>query len=167
MTLRLRHWLHERYNHTPHEGIGKDTPWQRWSRDERQLSFPDSHEDLLKKFVVSTSRRVTKDNIVPIDGVDHEVPLGHAGENILLTVHALNDEVRCLHEGRMVRIHPVDLAANARAKRAREPDAVDPAQQILRPSAADKAFEKDLGPIVDGDGGYTAPPPQQEEDPHG
>jgi hypothetical protein len=88
--------------------------------------------------------------------------MGHAGESILLSTHALDDEIRCLHEGRMIRIHHVDLAANARARRAHDPG--DPAQQILAPSAADQAFEKDFGPIVDGDGGYTTP---QEEDSHG
>jgi len=54
---------------------------------------------------------------------------------------------------RLVRLHPVDLAGNARDRRGRRsapaPDEVAPVK-----TAATLAFERDHAPVVDADGGF-------------
>lgn len=165
LELRLRHFLHRQYNLHPHESLDGQTPAARWDADERPLRFHAGGEDELRaKFVVTQARSVSKDNVLPFEGVSYEVPRGHAGERLLVHHQLLDRTVLVQHEGRFVRLHPVDLAANAVARRARvgtpqsaeipapgEPGGLPPAR-----SAATLAFERDFGPLVGPDGGFPA-----------
>ena len=164
LELRLRHFLHRQYNHHPHESLDGQTPAARWDADERPLRFHAGGEgELRAKFVVTEERSVSKDNVLPFDGVDYEVPRGHAGQRLLVHHQLLDGAVLVQHEERFVRLHPVDLAANAVARRARvgtppgdkpvpgEPGGPPPAR-----SAATLAFERDFGPLVGPDGGFPA-----------
>lgn len=154
LELRLRHWLREQYNHTPHDSLDHDTPWQRWDDDDKLLRLPDSDAALRSKFILSIDRGVTADNIVPVDSVDYEMPRGYAGTRVTLYRRLLDERIACLHDGRLVDLAPVDLAANARARRAQ---ATEPAEVVhpLPPRAADIAFQRDFAPVVDSDGGFT------------
>lgn len=156
LELRAKHFLREVYNHTPHQGIDDDTPHQRWHADPRPLRFPDDPDALRGKFRVELSRRVTNDNVVSIDGVAYEVPLGHAGATIPVWRQVLDDRLFVLHEGRSVRIHPVDLVANATSGRARR-TAVANVSPPPVPSAADIAYSRDFGAVTGPDGGFTDP----------
>lgn len=164
LQLRLRHWLREIYNHTPHESLDGKTPWQRFSTDDRPLRLPEGLADLTERFVVHLRRKVSNDHVVSFDGVDYEVPRGLAGTWTTLYRQVLDDTVKVLHEGRLVRLHPVDLAANAHARRApKAPQtAADDDVAILPKSAADLAFERDFSPVVDPDGGFDDDPEGQE-----
>jgi hypothetical protein len=102
------------------------------------------------------TRRVSADHVVSFEGVDYEVPRGHAGEQVTLHHRLLSDTLAVLHEGRLVELAPVDLAANATAGRARPGKPVDDPEAILPPSAADLAFQRDFGPVVGPDGGFPA-----------
>ena len=160
LSLRLGHWLEHLYNHYPHEGLGGQSPAQRWSADSRELAFPVSHEALEASFLITHRRRVSADNIIPYEGVAYEAPRGHAGARIALTRHLLQDNrLSILHEGRTVFLEPADLEANAYARRARP----DP-RPIESPSppdtAAHRAFQGEFDPIVGPDGSY----PQGDED---
>jgi len=155
LSLRLQHYLREVYNHRPHEGIGNQTPWERYSSDERPLRMPQSDEELRGHFVLYLRRRVTPDHTVPVGSVDYEVPRGHAGERILVHRRLLDGTLAVVHEGRLVEIHPVDLHANARASRGRRRDPREDPQHPLPKSAADMAFERDFLPVVDADGGFS------------
>jgi transposase InsO family protein len=162
LTLRLQHWLREVYNQTPHEGIEDQTPQARWDADVRPLRFPEDDADLRRRFVVFEGRRVSADNVVPVDGVDYEVPRGHAGTRIQLHRHLLDGAIATVHDGRLVTLAPVDLAANATGGRARPgppPDEFDP---VLPKSAAEICYERDLAPVVGLDGGFSDPEPQEE-----
>jgi hypothetical protein len=57
-------------------------------------------------------------------------------------------------DDKLIQLHPVDLAANARDRRAhlRQQEAQCP-QDLLPKSAAELAFERDFRPVVDEDGG--------------
>lgn len=154
LRLRLRHYLHEVYNHTPHEGLDLETPAARFARDQRPLTFPQDRAWLDACFVTTMKRRVTKDNTIPYEGEHYELPIGHAGENIdvhrqLLAPGTLS--VR--HAGRQVRLHPVDLVANAHARRAR-PRSPQPAAAAPSHTAASLTFDADYPPLVGSDGGY-------------
>lgn len=162
LELRLRHWLRETYNHTPHESLGMKTPWQRFSEDDKPLRFPESLADLRERFVVNLRRKVANDHIVSVDGTDYEVPRGLSGTWTTVYRQVLDGTVKVFHEGRLVRLHPVDLVANAHARRAgKEPDEDDPVPVLPR-SAADLVFERDFAPVVGEDGGFDDTGKQKE-----
>ena len=154
LRLRLRHYLHDVYNHTPHESLGQQTPAQRFASDPRPLSFPEDRAWLDGCFVTTLERTVSKDNVIPFGAEHYEVPVGHAGERLTIQRHLLaGDALFVLHEGRQVQIHPVDLVANAHARRAR-PRSPESTPVVPPKTAAALAFEADFPPLVGPDGGY-------------
>jgi transposase InsO family protein len=154
LTLRLAHWLEHVYNHQPHEALGGHKPVERFTADSRPLEFPPSREALEACFLITHRRRVSSDNVLSYDGVAYEVPRGHAGCRITVTRHLLqHNRLSILHEGRVVLLHPVDLEANAYARRARlDPRTPEPAAPPT--TAAHRAFQADFDPIVGPDGSY-------------
>jgi transposase InsO family protein len=111
LTLRLRHFLSDQYNHRPHESLGRDTPSQRWNADERPLRFPKSMAELDEHFVVTEARKVSKDHVIKYGGELYEAPRGLGGEWIDVRRQVLTGELSILHDGRLVRLHPVDLSS--------------------------------------------------------
>jgi transposase InsO family protein len=164
LALRLQHFLRTGYNLSPHESLGKRTPLERFQGDSRPLRLSPSDEDLRGHFVLHLRRRVSADHIVSVDSMPYELPRGRSGEIVTLQRKLLEDTLWLLDEGRLLQLHPVDLAANARNRRARPgPDAPSETDHPLPPTAADLAFQQDLFPVVDPDGGFS-PPPLHEED---
>ena len=166
LELRLAHWLRETYNHTPHEslndGLKLQSPWARFSADDKLLRFPESMENLRENFLVQLRRKVSADHIVSVDGVHFETPRGLAGSWIVTYRQVLDGSVHVLHEGRLVRLHPVDLAANARERRGEGL----PPEEISHPlpkSAADIAFERDFRPIIDVNGNFNNSNPKRND----
>jgi putative transposase len=157
LTLRLRHFLFEQYNHQPHESLGKETPFSRWNADERPLRFPESMAALDAHFVVTEARKVSKDHIIKFGGALYEVPRGLGGEWIDVRRHVLTGALEILHDGRLVRLHPVDLAANAKAERCarKSKDEAPVPGDAVPKTAATMAFERDYSPLVGPDGGFT------------
>jgi putative transposase len=165
LELRLQHWLREVYNHEPHSALGKDTtPTQRWEADERPLRFPDDDADLRRRFVVHEHRTVSNDNVVSFDGVIYEIPLGHRRDRIQLHRHLLDDTIAMIHDGRLVRLAPVDPVANATSGRARPGQEPETAKPRLPPSAAELAYRRDYAPVVGLDGGFADPDTPTHED---
>ncbi len=162
LELRLGHWMREVYNHEKHESLGM-TPWERWSKDERALRFPDDDAELRRRFVLLDTRRVTNDHTVSVDSVDLEVPKGYAGQKVQLHCQLLDGTIAMLHEGRLVTLHPVDKHKNAVSGRSRTavPDTEPTAP--LPPSAATLAFRRDLEPLVGSDGGFVDPSPRSPD----
>lgn len=163
LRLRLRHFLFEEYNRTPHEGIGQQTPEQRFVSDVRPLEFPQDLAWLASRFVIAEKRSVSKDNVVAYEGSAYEVPRGHSGTQIEVYRHLLEDNaLSIVHEGQQVRLHKVDLVANAYARRTRpsspqcEPEPTTPPT-----TAAERAFQARFPPLVGEDGGY----PEGDDEP--
>ena len=163
LTLRLRHWLKMRYNHTPHESLGKQTPHERFHNDSAPLRFPESEQDLGKRFVLYLERRVTPDHIVSVDAVPYEMPRGYAGARVKLHRSVLTSTIHFVHEGRLIELHPVDLHRNATTPRGAGP-ALPELEHPLPPSAADIHFSRDFQPIVGPDGGFPVPEINHKED---
>ncbi len=164
LTLRLQHYLDTQYNVRPHESLGKQTPYERFYADAKALRFPQDHETLRRQFQLTLERRVSPDNVISIDSVDYEVPRGHAGEKVLVQRHVLDgDRLFFLHEGKRAELKPADLEANARTRRAK-PRRHHDTQPVPSPSAADMAFQREYGPVVDADGGFTKTltPPKED-----
>ena len=156
LELRLNHWL-DRYNETPHEGIDNQTPRAKFQGDTAPLRFDNDDAELLRAFVLQETRVVSKDHVISYDSVAYEVPQGLATRKITVHRNVLNGCLSILHDGRLQAIHPVDLAANATAQRARPETLESPTNYPLPQSAADMAFNRDHSPVVGPDGGFTDP----------
>lgn len=148
-----------------------ETPWERWSRDPRSLQHV-TRDELAKAFVMYLERNVSKDRLISIDGVFYELPRelapgGRDGGKVVVTHRLLERTYHVLCGERLVRIHPVDLAANARTPRRRRRPA--PEEHTAGPpdkTAADLAFEREHGPVVDQQGGMLpSTEDEDEEDP--
>ncbi len=157
LTLRLRHFLFEQYNQWPHESLGRKTPEARWSADERPLRFPSSARELGAYFLVTEARKVSNDHIIKYGGETYEVPRGLAGQWLDVRRQVLTGALFILHDGALIRLHPVDLAGNAMTQRAHgKTDDNDPVPGDAVPkTAATLAFERDFAPLVGSDGGFT------------
>lgn len=154
LELRLQHYLADVYNPRPHEGIGNIGPAVRWQQDDRALRFPEDAEALRRKFLVTEQRRVSHDHVIRV-GPDHlEVPRGLRGQRIDIYRHALDGTISVIHRGRLVQVHPVDLAANAADRRGRPAPEAETTHP-LPTSAAGLAAARDLGPVVGPDGGFS------------
>ncbi|MCP4899137.1 MAG: transposase [bacterium] len=153
LTLRVSHWMHQIYNHTPHESLGGQTPANRFHQDPRPLHFPEDRDWLDDCFLISFERSVSTDNVISFDGVFFEVPRGYAGHRIRLWRHLLDDSVSMIHQGERLFVHPVDVKANAYSKRAREPKIPRKTTRAVR-TAATLRFQSDFAPIVGPDGSY-------------
>ncbi len=133
------------------------SPSARFLEDPRQLRLFESDEKLRQAFLLHDERRVSADHVVSVDGVDYEVPRGVPVRKKVLVYRCLLDQTRwVLHGGKLVGIQPVDLAANARSRRS-APDKELLPRRPLPKSAADLAYERDLIPVLDVDGGCSAP----------
>jgi transposase InsO family protein len=157
LELRLLHYTEQRYAHRPHEGLDGDTPRQRFDADAKALRFPACTTDLRSKFEVHLTRRVADDHVISIDSVHYEVPRGHAGQLITVRRRVLDGTIVLRHEDSDIVLHAVDLASNARSKRAkgRPPCDHDEDGEELPTTAADIAFQRDFRPVVDAHGGFA------------
>lgn len=162
LELRLRHYTEQVYAHREHESLGSATPWQRFHGDAKALRFPDNVQALARKFELWTERRVSADHVVSIDGVAYEMPRGYATHKVLLRRRLLDGGIGFLHDGRVVDLHPVDLAANAHAQRARDSGPDEPPHPMPKKSAAAMAFEREFGQVVGDDGGVLPLLPDHE-----
>lgn len=153
LTMRLRHFL-ERYNDTPHETLGKDTPRQRWEVG-RPLRFPADHADLYRRFVVREPRKVSFDHVIKAGGRLWEAPRGLGDSWVEVARHALDGRLWVLHQGRMVELAELDPHANATEPRGDSLADTPPADgEGIPATAAGLAFDEDLRPLVDPDGGF-------------
>jgi transposase InsO family protein len=172
LTLRLAHWLETVYNHTPHEGLGGETPAERWHRDSRALELPDP-DWLRAQFLLTVTRRVKTDNTLSFEGRAYEVPRGHAGEKLTVYRHLLeqdddgHEKLSILHQGRRVTLHVVDPTRNAYARRATgRHESPAPSAGPPPKTHADLAYEDDFRTLVDPDGGYSTQEDPDDQDPH-
>jgi hypothetical protein len=165
LTLRLRHDLHEVYNHAPHERLERETPWQRF--DAGRALVPIEETALRAAFVAGVERLVSADHIVSVDGVAYEMPIGFARQKVILERHLLDGG--SLHHpdrhGTLVCLQPVDVHANATARRARRLDEAPPDERPPVPTASMLRFQQQLGPITAPDGGFPDPGPDASSEP--
>jgi len=158
LELRLSHFLDHGYNQQPHEALGGQTPLARFEADSRALRFPADDADLTNRFVVTETRKVSNDNVVSYEGVDYEVPRGHAGTDITVWRHLVSGALSVVHDGRLVALAPVDLAHNAVSRRAIPSAPASDDDEGAPRTAAQLAFARDFAPVVGPDGGFPATP---------
>ena len=98
---------------------------------------------------------MSNDHIIQYDGRLYEAPRGLARERVLVRRQVLDGELSVVHQGRVIKLHEVDLVANAHDRRGRA--APTPPEVAPVKTAASIAFERDFAPIVDADGGFARP----------
>ena len=152
LTLRVRHFL-DRYNDTPHETLAGDTPRQRWEAG-RPLRFPEEEADLYRRFVVREPRKVSTDHVIKADGRLWEAPRGLGDTWVQVTRHVLDGRFWVLHEGRMVQLAELDPHANATERRSSSGADKPLPSEGIPTTAVRLAFDYDLRPLVDSDGGF-------------
>ncbi len=137
LELRLAHYLTHAYNRQPHSSLGGRTPEARFLGDERPLRPYLDADAFRRKFFVREERVVSNDHVISLDSVLYEVPRGLAGQRVTVACDALDPRhIRLDHDGASIRLHPVDLHANARARRgttAATPEPTPPERQRCQP----------------------------------
>ena len=151
---RINHYITAMYNLRPHEGIGKVSPDEKWHSDTRPLRIPSDMRKIDSHFVISTMRRVSRDNVVMVIGTGYEMPTGYAGQRMEIYNHILEKRFTVMHEGRHVTLHPVDLTANARQERRRRVEKETPPGSGPIETAAQLLFQRDHKTIVTPGGDY-------------
>ena len=173
LTLRLRHDLFEEYNHLPHESLAGESPYQRWHASKRELKPVPNEPRLEDAFVVEERRTVSNDHCISFRSVAYEVPMGLAGRRITVERALLeNDALYLRHNDKRIRLHPVDLAFNARSGRARGGEVEDEPSGSLPKNASSLSFDAEFGSILQPDGGFpdeedaddVTTNPKEEED---
>jgi len=157
LSLRLQHFC-SMYNDRPHESLHSDTPRNRWEQDQRALRFPADEAELKRYFVVHDKRRVSNDHVIQYGGRLFEAPHGLRGEWVEVHRQVLDGRLFVPYRGKLTRIHELDLAANARDRRARTPEAGLPSPDEATPkTAAHLAFDHMWDPLTASDGGFSDP----------
>ena len=68
LNRRLWAWVEGEYHHTPHHGLGGQTPLDRWAASAEQVAFLDLTTDLDDMFLFETVRKVNADRTVSLNG---------------------------------------------------------------------------------------------------
>jgi hypothetical protein len=103
--------------------------------------------------------------VLSVGGVFYEVIRGHAQSRVMVHRNVLEASVAIVHQGRLVRLSPVDLHKNARQKRAKsQGQDKNEVKSALTKSSAQMAFERDMRPVIDADGGFADPQKNLKED---
>ena len=166
LDLRLGHYLANQYIQTPHESLERETPWHRFHNDTKGLRFVENQHHLNEHFILHQKRRVSNDNVVSLNSIQYEMLRGHAGSKVTIRRNVLDGSLSFLEQGRLIKLAPVDLHANARDSRANrgyvEKEPFQPMKHTK--SSAGISFNKDIKPIVGADGGFTRINKKEEKD---
>lgn len=155
LELRIEHYLTHQYNARKHHAFDeKESPDERWLKNVRELNLPDDMRKIEACFVLTETRRVSRDNVVMVDNIPYEMPRGYRGLKIQIFRHLLEDRVTVLDGGRHVALSKIDLHANAIDQRLRRIAAEEPPLPGKIRTAAQRQFEKDYGTIVSLDGDF-------------
>jgi hypothetical protein len=163
LTQRLRHYLAAVYNLDSHESLNGQSPQERWDADSAPLEYFDDIEKLASQFILTLTRKVSRDNVIKYSGKGFETPSGYAGTRILVYRHLLYGTLSMVHQGRMIELHEVDLTANACHQRRRQLAEVQPDQPRTIKTAARLKYDRDHATLVDGEGNFAENKLKDEE----
>lgn len=157
LEIRLSHYLGQ-YNSWPHESLNGQCPAEQWDADPRSLRFPEDDDELRSYFIITETRLVSKDHVIKYNSVEYEAPRGLGGSKVAVHRKILESEIFIVHNGRALRLHPVDRQANARDRRSPHHSVETPVTgEGVSRTAATIAFDRDYGPLVDHEGGFISP----------
>jgi hypothetical protein len=115
----LRAFLDKRYHPMPHAGLLGKTPAKVYAA--RPCGEGAVDETALRAALTERSRRrVSNDNVVSLDGVAWQLDQGFLAGQVVTIARcfvAPGEPPWVEHEGKRLRLHPVDPESNARRKR--------------------------------------------------
>ncbi|MCK5805104.1 MAG: DDE-type integrase/transposase/recombinase [Lentisphaeria bacterium] len=153
LNRRLFAWVEGEYHLTPHRGIDRETPSDRWARLAGGVrSAPD---DVASFFRIEKRRKVAKDRTITLDGVLFEVDAALIGQTIILRYDASRAPnkrtLEVVFEGQIKEhVKPLDAFSNCFVKRASAVASmeVDPdAPQDIPEGLAMRDLDKDTSEV--------------------
>lgn len=119
LNRRLWAWVETEYHQTPHRGLDRDTPMDRWHAVAEQVRYPGP--DLDDLFLFEAKRKVRKDRTVSLDGQMYEVEAVLVDETVQLRYDPVNRrDIQVWLDGRRFQdARLVDPRANCHVKRDR------------------------------------------------
>ena len=113
---RLRTWLVRYYQGAPHAGLLGRAPSTVFAEGDKVLV---SQDELRAALTVRTRRRVRRDSIVSVGGIEYEVPLGYlAGQIVTLATSFFDNKQPVIeHDGKRIALCAVDPIANGQRRR--------------------------------------------------
>jgi len=88
LSMRFGRWVESEYHRTPHRGLDRATPLDRWIERAKNIVAFNPTIDLERAFEHEVSRKVYRDSTITLDGVLYEVPSTLIGERITLRYDA-------------------------------------------------------------------------------
>jgi transposase InsO family protein len=123
LNRKLWAWVEGEYHQSPHRGLDKMTPLDRWAQDADAVRLVDARLDLDDLFLFEATRKVQKDRTVSLNGVVYEVDAALVGQTVTLRYDpaaAPGRPIQVWHEGRREQLAKVvDAYANCFVKRNR------------------------------------------------
>lgn len=158
LQTRLGHFLFKHYNHIKHEGIEKQTPYQCFAEDPKELNSFESISQLKDLFILRHRKNVRNDRTLSFKGTVYEVPIGYAGRTTIVLEKVLDSTLSMDHENNRIRLHPVDPVANATDRRAKSKPVKEPQEtDFSAKSAAQIKYDHKMSPVTNPDGGFSIP----------
>jgi transposase InsO family protein len=136
LNRRLWSWIADEYHDTPHQGLGGDTPNDRWAATASEVVLPTG--DLGGVFLFEEKRKVQKDRIVSLHGVAYEVDASLVGETVTLQYDPARRTrgVTVLFAGRVIETaKPVNAYANCFVRRDHGTKRLTPSHAATAPPA--------------------------------
>lgn len=127
LNRRLAGWIEGEYHVSPHRGLERQTPLERWAQAGERLRYPDPTMDLDDLFLFQEQRTVHNDRTVSLHGRVYEVDATLVGQRVTLRYDPSRPEapVQVVHHGQVIeQARQVDLYANCQVKRQRRTDAL-------------------------------------------
>ena len=117
---KLRAWIEGEYHRTPHQGIGGQAPIDKWARCAAKVRLCGPETDLDDLFLFEARRRVYKDRTVHLNGRLYEADVRFVGRTVTVRYDPCappEQPVTIVSGDAVGDAYPLDLRANARARR--------------------------------------------------
>ena len=153
------------YNQSAHESLAGKTPHERFYREGAAPLRPVESEDWLReRFTLTESRVVSADHVIKYGGQLWEVPRGLARQEIPVFRRLLEgeDALYVNHQGALIRLHRLDVHANATFRRAQPIEPEAPAREPV-PTASMRRYARDHASLLAPDGGFQDPTPEDHD----
>lgn len=127
---KLRTWLGRFYQGAPHAGLLGLAPATVFAEGDKVLV---SQDELRAALTVRTRRRVRRDSILSVGGIEYEVPLGYLSGQVVTLATSFFDHKQPVIEldGKRIALHPVDPVKNGHRQRPpRRPVADKPTRPV-------------------------------------
>jgi transposase len=112
---KIANYINE-YNNRIHSSLNGLSPCTKFFNDSKMIKRL-SEETIEKSFLLEIERKVSKDNIVKIDGIDYEVDYKYSNQRIILRYTPDLEEVYVVNENGLEKIKILNKHTNSKIRR--------------------------------------------------